>query len=299
MFYCVAYNLAIKSDFPLPELAPATQGGDVIIRLLPEQPAHTARAIWWEPALRRARFDFPGAGRFVVANGKQIFVMPEPPADLPLLRLYIQGMILAALLDQRGFLVLHASVIQINNRAIAFVGPVGAGKSTVAAALHARGHSVLSDDNAAIDWQSDFPSVMPAFPNLKVYPEIARTLGYDPAGLRVMHESQTKQAQRVETRFAAAPAPLDRIYLLDRQGPSRPARLQPLETVTEMVRHSVPTRWAVTGDAGHLAKCARIASRVPMFRTRTFSRLDEIGELASRIEEHSAESPREAYANHG
>lgn len=288
MFYCTAYNLQIGSDFLLPEMAAAGGGADVKIRLMRERPVRAGRSITWQPGRRIARFVFPGAGRFLVRGGNQILVRPEPPTDLPLLRLYIQGMMLAALLDQRGLFVLHASVIQIGDRAIAFVGPVGSGKSTMAAAFNARGYNVVADDNAAISHAGGHLEVLPAFPNLKVYPEIARVLGYSIADLRVMHASQIKQGKAVDGGFASAPLGLERIYVLDRQGPTTPVQLSPVAAVTELVRHSVPTRWTVAGDGAHLGKCARVAGAVKLFRGRTFSRLEEITEVVDRIEEHAA-----------
>jgi len=288
MFHYCAYNLSIASDVPLPELPCTEKGSDVEIRLRRPQVLNGKRAIQWEVAPLMACFHFPGAGRFVVRDGGRVWVTPDPPGDPPLLRLYIQGMMLAALLYQRGLFVLHASVMQMGDRAVAFLGPVGAGKSTLAAALHARGYAVVADDNAAIRFQDGSPFVLPAFPNLKVYPAIAEALGYDPAALQLMHGSQRKRAQRVEG-FASAPLRLDRIYVLDRQAEPQAVRLAPVDAITELVRHSVPTRWGVAGDGAHLAMCGRLAADIPLFRVRTFATLGEIAGIAGRIEDHGAE----------
>ncbi|MDA1081237.1 MAG: hypothetical protein O2973_06105 [Gemmatimonadetes bacterium] len=58
--------------------------------------------------------------------------------------------VLAFLLRCRRTLVLHASAVEMDGRAVAFVGPVGAGKSTIAAACVAAGAALLSDDVLAI-----------------------------------------------------------------------------------------------------------------------------------------------------
>lgn len=295
MFHYSAYNLRIASDVPLPELSSASEGRDIEVRLIEGQRVLEQRSIEWDAALPMARFAFPGAGRFLVRDGTRVLVAPDLPADLPLLRLYIQGMMLAALLYQRGLFVLHASVIQVADRAVAFVGPVGAGKLTLAAAFHAHGYSVVADDNAAVELRGGSLLVLPAFPSLKVYPDIAGTLGYDAASLEAMHDSQKKRSQRV-TAFAANPVRLDRIYVLERKAPEQAVRLAPVEAVTELVRHSVPTRWGVAGDATHLAMCGQLAGAVPLFRVRTFSGLQEIPNLVKGIEEHCAGlTPSAAY----
>src|SRR5262249_13269634 len=115
----------------------------------------------WHVDLREARFWFRGVGAFRIREGREIAVYPEPDVDASLLRLYVEGMMMATLLFQRGHLVLHASVALLNTRGVGFMGSVGAGKSSTVAALHARGHAVVSDDNAALDLSGREPMVTP------------------------------------------------------------------------------------------------------------------------------------------
>ena len=91
---------------------------------------------------------------------------------------------LAALLYQRGLFVLHASVIQVADRAVASWDRLG-GKVNAGSRVHAHGYSVVADDNAAVELRGGSLLVLPAFPSLKVYPDIAGTLGYDAASLRL------------------------------------------------------------------------------------------------------------------
>jgi serine kinase of HPr protein (carbohydrate metabolism regulator) len=58
--------------------------------------------------------------------------------------------VLAALLHQRGCLVLHASAVLMNGGADVVSGETGAGKSTLLAALAAKGFPVVSDDVTAV-----------------------------------------------------------------------------------------------------------------------------------------------------
>ena len=59
---------------------------------------------------------------------------------------YLCGPVLGLVLRLRGALALHASAVERGTGAIAFTGPHGAGKSTIAAALGASGHRVITDD---------------------------------------------------------------------------------------------------------------------------------------------------------
>lgn len=52
------------------------------------------------------------------------------------------------------FLPLHASVIALDDKAVAICGPSGAGKTTLALHCRKRSLAIIADDMAAIDWNS-------------------------------------------------------------------------------------------------------------------------------------------------
>jgi hypothetical protein len=61
------------------------------------------------------------------------------------------------LLGLRGDLVLHASAVEVNGRAVLFCGPTLRGKSTLARALGEAGRPVLGEDGIAIELGEDGP----------------------------------------------------------------------------------------------------------------------------------------------
>jgi len=68
-------------------------------------------------------------------------VEPEPGAEEAILRLYLLGPVLGILLHQRGFLVLHASVVSMAGAAVVFwVKKVGENQRLLP--LNARGHGL-------------------------------------------------------------------------------------------------------------------------------------------------------------
>jgi hypothetical protein len=287
-YHYSAYNLAIWSAIALPDLPPSSGGSDFEIRLECGGDLIEERRIEWrELPAREARFHYPALARFTVLDGRELIITTDPRGDTTILRLYVQGMMLASALYQRGLFVLHASVVEVDGRAIGFLGPVGAGKSTFASAFRALHHKVLADDNAAIDLDGAHPRVLPAFPSLKVYPEVARSLGFQRDSLHPMHASQIKEAQPLGDGFSANPLPLHCLYVLDREAEGPLARIPPVETIRELIRHSVPTRWGVAGDGRHLRMCSSLAQRVPLFRVRTFRDLHEIPMIAREIERHA------------
>ncbi len=287
-FHYAAYQLAIRSEIALPELAESPAGDDFEIRLAPSSEPVAHQSIDWREEPAEASFNYPGLARFTLHTGRKLLITPHPGGDPALFPLYVEGMMLAAALYQRGRFVLHASVVDLGGRAIAFMGLVGAGKSTLAAAFHTRGYRILADDNAVLDLDARLPYVLPAFPSLKIYPAVARSLGMDAAALRPMHASQVKQGHRLAAGFSASPLPLAAVYVLDHAAGRPPEPIPPVAALTEIIRHSVPTRWRVPGGARHLRLCVYLAGTVPLFRARTFRQLEQIPEIVAEVEEHAA-----------
>jgi hypothetical protein len=70
------------------------------------------------------------------------------PGNAPVL---IGGAVIALHLRLRNELVLHASAVRAGDRAVAFVGASGMGKSTLAAALCRNGYDLVTDDVLRVD----------------------------------------------------------------------------------------------------------------------------------------------------
>jgi len=97
------------------------------------------------------------------------FVLPEA-APLPL----SQGVLAAEMamnlqmaMGQRRYLLLHASAVEREGRAVLMTGLSGAGKSTLAALLAARGWRLMGDEFALIDPASGLVHAFPRLVSLK------------------------------------------------------------------------------------------------------------------------------------
>src|SRR5690606_9601089 len=79
-------------------------------------------------------FEIPEVGRFQITNGIEILYSVNEETVLDTARLYILGSCIGAVLQQRGYLVLHGNAISIDGEyATIFIGSQGAGKSTMTA----------------------------------------------------------------------------------------------------------------------------------------------------------------------
>ncbi|RYY23510.1 MAG: HprK-related kinase A [Sphingomonadales bacterium] len=97
------------------------------------------------------------------------FVIPDA-APLPLAQGLLaaeMGMNLQMALGQRGYLLLHASGVERDGRAVLMTGISGAGKSTLAALLMARGWRLMGDEFILIDPATGMAHAFPRLISLK------------------------------------------------------------------------------------------------------------------------------------
>jgi hypothetical protein len=87
----------------------------------------------------------------ITADLSTVRVRRDPSANEGLCSVLAAGTVMAFLLTLRGVTVLHASAVAVDGRALAFVGPSGRGKSTLAALLCLDGAGLITDDVLAID----------------------------------------------------------------------------------------------------------------------------------------------------
>jgi hypothetical protein len=154
-FYCIS-GLSVASEIDLPGLNPAPVDRtppDVTIRRgpVPQQlPAASALGPTWQIAGQQFLMHIPGIARILLSAGSEIVVAPETESSAADVPIFLLGTAFGILLHQREQIVLHASAVRVNGKAILFCGASGAGKSTLAAALAQRGYPLITDDLCAI-----------------------------------------------------------------------------------------------------------------------------------------------------
>ena len=300
MYRYIAYGLVITSDIPLPELLDAAdnqakgprvpQENYVSIRFgAVKRPADHEPVggplLWARPS--DACIYYETAGLFHIRGGREILVDIKPDADERLVRLFLLGPVLAILLHQRGLLVLHASAVSVKGQVAAFAAEKGEGKSTFAAAMHARGHPLLTDDLLPIDLRDpECLMVQPGFPQLKLMPEAAAQLTPQPEELPRLHPDFEKRAQVARHGFPRDPLPLSRIFVLESAENDSIDVIPPQQRFVELVRHSYLAQLlGVTGEAAvHFNQVVALAQRVPVLRLRRRRQIAALPEAASMVE---------------
>ena len=126
---------------------------------------------------------------------------------------------LPMVLGLRGIPTLHASTVVTPRGVCGFLGPTGAGKSTLAASFASAGYPALGDDCLAIKEERGFFAI-PAYPGLRLWTDSAESLSTDwssaPAVAHYTRKRRILNAPVVE-RFPARPIRLAVIYCLARE----------------------------------------------------------------------------------
>jgi len=183
---------------------------------------------------------------------------------------YLLGPVLAYTLRRRGTLALHASAIVVREHAVLIAGAPGAGKSTVAAACALRGATVLTDDVAAIEWRGGRAFVMPGYPRLRVWSDVAEALWGAAEALPLLTPTWSKRFIDLTTGeffFAAEERPVGAICVLTgRAGEPSLREVHGHEAAIALLRHASVT-YALDDSLreGELAQVTRLASAVPVF----------------------------------
>lgn len=297
-----AYGVALDSEVDLPELRtrPYVEGSepDLSIRLcaVPPLPNEDGRAFIHSEMDGELRFFSRAEGRFVYRAGREILLDPVPEMAPSALRLYILGAGLNIALFQRGLWVFHASVVCIEGKAVAFLGHPHAGKTTMAATLHRRGHTLLSDDVLAIRMTEDGPLALPGFPRFKLWPDSAEALGVEAETLPRIKEDMDKRSCAVARRFREEPAPLVRMYTLGEGPAPEIALLNPRQAHLELIPYWDLSKFGAAFLQGRrlgtcFLQCGELARRVPVSMLTRTTDLADLPRLADLVENDAVAAP--------
>jgi hypothetical protein len=288
------FGLDLISDIPLPELdaAPSATTPDVVIRT-GEVPRF--RGTEEPPGLsvvgEGAILNIGSVGRYWIRGGREIVVAPAAGSSERNVRLYLLGSAFAAILHQRGLLPLHANAVEIDGRAVAFMGHSGAGKSTMAAWFHDRGFNILADDVCVVGLGDDKVFAHRGIPRLRLWREALEVSGRDPEAYESAFDDMDKYNVPTQSRSSSERLELSHVYLLGKSEGSGP-RMDPLrgvEAVDALVANTYRGGYLplMGGTQRHLGQCLALARRAPLFRADRLWGFDTFDEQASLLEAHA------------
>jgi hypothetical protein len=233
-------------------------------------------------------------GRFLIRDGSQILVEPDPAASDRNLRLFLLGSAFGALLHQRGLMPLHANAVVLDGHAFAFCGHSGAGKSTMAAWFHDRGHPILADDVCVLGFGAGgTPLAYPGVPRLRLWREALEEFGRSANDYQRSFDDMDKYDVPIAAGTGAGPVPLAGVYLLAKAEDGAPAgtieRLTGIAAVEALVANTYRGFYleAIGGTGAHLATCVALARAVPVMRAARLWGFDAFAGEARRLDAHA------------
>jgi hypothetical protein len=298
------YGLRLRSELPLPVMSVSDDGEvDLTVQHCgaiprPVTPPPPVMSIDWRQVeqgwlLRYhtrtgevLEFAFnPEASRLEIRC-----TMPEMTDDITAL---LVGAGLATALHLRGVPVLHASAIVVDGKAILVAGPAGAGKSTLTAALVAKGVPLLAEDLAVLTFGENVITVQAGYPRLRLCPDATLVAGKAAPDLPrvfsgfVPDDKRWLDAADLAGGYCATPVPLGVIYLMAPRRHDRPAvEIVPLplhRAGLALLGHLYGARWLRIPQPQALKWCARIAGRTPVRIVHAPPGLERVSETADAI----------------
>jgi hypothetical protein len=287
MYACRAYGLLVGSEFcllepsePRADSESSTFPLDVCVRLGRVEAAETGSVNIYSGYL-------PEIGQFWIRDGVEITVQPYADVDEQMLRSCILGSAFSVLLQQRGFLILHASAVVMNGQAVAFIGVSGTGKSTTASAFMQHGYSVITDDVLAIRFTEICPEVVPSYPIIKLLPDAVEALNYRAEGLPLLYATSHKRVQTFDCEKLQASYPLRRIYLLSKGDCHEIEPLSTTDALLSFINQSRAVKNLIDPSAKklHFQQCTELAKGLGLFRLRRKPDLKSLSDIVKLVED--------------
>jgi hypothetical protein len=161
----------------------------------------------------------------------------------------------------------------------------------LAAAFGKKGYRVLTDDVCAVKIGDDeIPYIIPGFPSIKLWREVAERFGESVAELERINKEFEKYRVGIETRYSRETSVLNELYVLDSRDSEiiEMKRINDTEKLDVLIRNTYRYRFlkGQGKEAVHFKQCTSIAGKISVFRVlrpKTGFMLDE---LVSAIEEN-------------
>lgn len=216
---------------------------------------------------------FPGLADYELdTTAESVRCIPVPGVSADTVWHLYYNQVLPLALSHQGQLVFHASAVEIEGRAVAFLGASGKGKSTLAASFASSGSPFLTDDGLVLE-HSDAAGwrALPSQPSIRLWGDSQRALVAEGAPAAPALEFTTKGRFLSNPALAHSnePRPLKCLYFLGDGSAQEPTlqRLPPSEALIELVKHSflldIDERQML---AAHFDELVSLVAKVPCVR---------------------------------
>lgn len=268
-------------------------------RPFPQPPFH----VWQMPdgspwtAFHRVRagiiLRFPDLADYHVASdGHRVTCKPVPGVSAATIEHLFLNQVQPLALSRLGKCVFHASAVEVDGAAIAFLAESGRGKSTLAASFASNGWRFLTDDGLQIERSGSEYEVVPSHPSLRLWQESQQAL-LKPEAPQLQgpeYNSKVRFLASSELLFCSEPRPLRAAYMLG-TGAADGLKIEPIPPADSLIEW---TRFAFILDiedrgmiAEQFRETAELANRVQTFRLDYPRRFEDLARVRAAIVAHA------------
>lgn len=288
MYNYRAFGLNIQSEIYLPELAAKSFDKPDLTIKYGNFEVYSGKSVVegeyfrvTEDAIYRFWDDI---GKFKIINGNEIVMEEALDVNEVVLRSFILGTIMAALLYQRGLFVLHASAVSINNEIVAFLGNKGYGKSTTAMTFYKEGYPIIADDYIAIDPENSIPLVYPGYPSLRLSYKSRDHGNFSRERVYYKDHEIDKLHVRVDDNFSFDKIPLKKLYVLKRGEELKISAFRPQEALMKLVENTFGiVRFKKEDFVYNLTQCSSLLDHVDVSLLEVPDSLEELHEVVELV----------------
>lgn len=205
-------------------------------------------------------------------------------------RAHCLGRVLATAMYLDGWLPLHGSAVTTAEGVIAFLAPKGFGKSSLALALTGAGARLVTDDTLPVEIPTAGECLAwPGVHSLRLGDDALDALGIAQPSA-ITHDRKRVVGPLDRATIMQVPMPLRAIYLLDpalppgAATPANRSRVSETMGAISIVAHvKIGNMLGPSAAPGLLARAARIAGRVPVYRLETARDLSLLAATAREV----------------
>ena len=297
--YCYQHSgVLVRSQIAIPEWQPFVSEHDSeadveigFVELEPEFSNNNAASHWDGTTLS---FTVDDIAHWSISGGDRIAIAPFEGAHETALRSFTLGSSWAAIGYQRGWAMLHGSAVEIGGRAVLFCGGQERGKSTMAAALCARGARLMVDDLSRVEAGADGEAALlyPSAPRLKLWQDAIAHLGLADSIAAQDDFRDAKYHLSSNADASAESVELAAIIVLDWGDRLDFEHLQgstALMSVLEEAAYRPEMVEAMGVHSEQAAHFARIVSSTPVWRMQRPREFAKIGTVCETVEQLAAD----------
>ena len=217
----------------------------------------------------RYRYEGLAEGRFDFETCRIDLKLIDPRCSEATLFHFLSDVLLPAILDHQGELIVHAGAVVVDGAAVLLLGASGRGKSTLTASFLAEGQTILSDDGIIISGSERGVCAEAVYPGIRLLPDSLSAL-FDASipTAEVAHYAAKRRIIR-DSRMSAGKYPAALLIFLSEPQESGPVSLAPM-SAAEACMGLVSKSFALNPSdkdraRGRIQQASRVANTLPAY----------------------------------